>query len=52
MDSPSESRQMLDKYFQKKVVKEHVQGICIFFGALSTKKQRCLSSTEHYVEIF
>lgn len=39
MDSPSESRQMLDKYSQKKVVKVHVQSICKFFGALSTKKK-------------
>lgn len=52
MDSPSASRLMLDKYYQKEVVKEHVQGICKFFGALSAKRERCISSTCQYGEIF
>lgn len=51
MDSPSASRLMLDKYYQKEVVKEHVQGICKFFGALSAKRERCISSTCQYGEI-
>lgn len=32
MDNPREARLMLDANFQKEVAKEHVQGICKYFG--------------------
>ncbi|MEK3974763.1 N-acetylmuramoyl-L-alanine amidase family protein [Psychrobacillus sp. FSL K6-1267] len=39
MDNPREARLMVDKDFQKEVAREHVQGICEYFGVKFIEKE-------------
>lgn len=39
MDNPREARLMIDSDFQKEVAKEHVQGICKYFGVKFIEKE-------------
>ncbi|WP_419962051.1 N-acetylmuramoyl-L-alanine amidase family protein [Psychrobacillus sp. BM2] len=39
MDNPREARLMLDINFQKEVAREHVQGICKYFGVAYKEKE-------------
>lgn len=51
MDNEREAKLMLDKSFQKEVAREHVQGICKYFGVAFKEKKEVVTVSQPKQEV-